>query len=208
MLPKKKPGKTTEDFGQDASRYALLLANWYNICMKQFAFQIAALVVVIVAGFFLTSKQTLFNQKIGDTSGNPKISSGKKLKIIDPQVVNGEATKVVINIEIADTKEKRSKGLGGRQSLATDSGMLFIFDRTDKYTFWMKGLSFPLDFIWIKDGEVVEISPDIPPPESGQKDEDLPKYTPTVGVNKVLEVNDGFSKAHNVKVGDTVELSN
>ncbi|MBI2595630.1 DUF192 domain-containing protein [Candidatus Daviesbacteria bacterium] len=174
--------------------------------MKHFVFQIVALVAVIVAGFFLTSQQVLFNKKIGSAPGNQKVSPEKKLKIIDQNVINGDAEGTVINIEIADTKEKRSKGLGGRQSLASDSGMLFIFDKTDKFTFWMKGLSFPLDFIWIKDDEIVEISPDIPFPESGQKDEDLPRYTPATQINKVLEVNGGFSAANNVKVGDKIEV--
>ncbi len=201
MQPKKKPEKTIRVYGRGVSK-----CIWYNIYVKQFVFQIVALVAVIIAGFYLTSQQSLFNQKIGGTPGSQKVSLEKKLKIIDPTIVSGDAAKVVVNIEIADTKEKRSRGLGGRQSLATDSGMLFVFDKADRYTFWMKGLSFPLDFIWLKDDEIVEISPDIPSPESGQKDADLPRYTPAAEVSQVLEVNSGFSKEHNVKVGDKIEV--
>ena len=96
--------------------------------------------------------------------------------------------------------------MGGRESLASDSGMLFVFDRVDKHVFWMKGLSFALDFVWIKDDKVVDVSENIPPPESGQTDESLPIYTSKVEFNKVLEVNAGTVKKLNIKVGDTIKL--
>lgn len=111
-----------------------------------------------------------------------------------------------IKVEIADTQGKRSKGLGGRESLASDSGMLFIFPKEDKYPFWMKGLNFPLDFVWIKGDKVVDILQNIPPPAEGTKDESLPIYLPKEEVDKVLEVNAGTSERLNIKVGDKIEI--
>lgn len=112
----------------------------------------------------------------------------------------------VINIEIADTQSKRSKGLGGRASLASSSGMLFVFEKPDKYPFWMKGLNFPLDFIWIKSSEVADILENIQPPAPGVPDSSLQIYTSNTEVDKVLEVAGGFVKAHGIKVGDKIEL--
>jgi len=121
-------------------------------------------------------------------------------------------TEAVINdtnfkVEVADTQAKRSRGLGGRESLASDSGMLFIFQKVDKYPFWMKGLKFPLDFIWIKDDKVVDILQNIPQPQPGQKDEELSIYTSTVPIDKVLEVNAGTVERLDIKVGDIVKIT-
>lgn len=158
--------------------------------MKKFIFQAVFLIIVIMAAL------AYYTQKLPTL---PFINQPAKFGA----VTIGET---VIKVEIADTQEKRAKGLGGRQTLATDSGMLFIFDRVDKHGFWMKGLSFPLDFIWIKDQKVVDIYKNAPPVASGQQDKELPIYVPSEPVNMVLEVNAGFSDSHNIKVGDTVSI--
>lgn len=111
---------------------------------------------------------------------------------------------VKLNVEIVDTQTQRTKGLGGRDSLASDSGMLFTFNEPSKYSFWMKGLSFPLDFVWIKGDKVVSILQNVPPPASNQPDSSLPVYQPNVEVDKVLEVNAGVVQRLNIKVGDTL----
>lgn len=111
-----------------------------------------------------------------------------------------------IRVEIADTQGQRNKGLGGRESLAQDEGMLFIFDRQDKYPFWMKGLKFPLDIIWIAGDKVVDIFPNVPPPTAGQKDETLLIYQSKIPIDKVLEVNSGTVDRLKIKIGDTIKL--
>ena len=52
-------------------------------------------------------------------------------------------------VEIADTPGVRLEGLMDRAGLAQDCGMLFIFDKEDKYGFWMKNTLIPLDIIWL-----------------------------------------------------------
>src|SRR4030042_2564613 len=59
--------------------------------------------------------------------------------------INGQK----IFVEIADTPEKRSQGLSGRDNLSQNQGMLFIFNQPAIPSFWMKDMNFPLDFIWI-----------------------------------------------------------
>lgn len=111
-----------------------------------------------------------------------------------------------LKVEIADTKEKRALGLGGRESLASDSGMLFIFEREDKYAFWMKSMKFPLDFIWIKDEKVVDFIKDAKAPLPGQKDNELPLYAPNQPIDSLLEVNAGFVDSYSIKVGDDAKI--
>ncbi len=111
-----------------------------------------------------------------------------------------------LKVEIADTQGKRTKGLGGRESLASEGGMLFIFPKPEKHPFWMKGLTFALDFIWIRGDTVVDIFPNIQPPVPNQSDESLPIYQSKEEVDKVLEVNGGTVQRLNIKVGDTVKI--
>ncbi len=161
--------------------------------MKKFIIQTVLLIVVIgVAVFFISPKG-------GGSIALPFLPQKEKsasLQINDAK----------LQVEVADTPTKRSKGLGGRASLGENEGMLFAFDKEDKYPFWMKGLSFPLDFVWIKGTEVVDISENIQPPVSGQSDASLPIIAPKVPVDKVLEVNAGVIKKFNIKVGDTVSV--
>ena len=105
-----------------------------------------------------------------------------------------------INIEIADSSEKRAQGLSGRKTLEKNSGMLFIFDKSNYYNFHMQNMNFPLDFIWINNDEIVEIIPNV----SASSHQPPDYLRPSIPVDKVLEVNAGFSSENNIKVGDTI----
>jgi len=144
---------------------------------------IFVLIIVFVVGYFLFS----MNLKAKDIS--PENSS------------RVEINNTTIYLEIADTNEKRSLGLGGRDSLLQDYGMLFVFPKKDLYVFWMKGMRFPLDMIWISDNKIVDITKSAPVVKSGE----LPRYTSKAPANYVLEVNAGFTDEHNIKIGDTIK---
>lgn len=159
--------------------------------MKKFVIQAVLLITValVAIAFFGPGKKN-------SIPFTPQTSENKQLTI--------GSTK--INIEIADSPDERRKGLGEKESLASDSGMLFIFEKNGKYGFWMKGLNFPLDFIWIREKKVVDIIKNALPPSQDQKDEDLPIYMPREEVDMVLEVNSGFADGNGIKVGDIVEI--
>src|SRR3989344_5951892 len=80
-----------------------------------------------------------------------------------PQVKVGDT---VFLVDIADAPEERAQGLAGRPSLRSDQAMLFIFDRPDLYGFWMKGMFFPIDIIWIKDNQVIGFEEELDPDSS------------------------------------------
>ena len=115
-------------------------------------------------------------------------------KTKSPQVKIGDK---IFNIEIAKTNVERAKGLSGRDSLAPDTGMLFIFPRSDIYSFWMKDTSIPLDILWIQDNKIVDITTLNPP-----TDNYIPSYTPKEKANYVLELNanSGLKIGENVKI--------
>ncbi len=163
--------------------------------MKKFSVQIIALLLLIGGSLIF------FNP----TGKSPSIEI--PFLPAKPQIFKLEVNGAVLTVEIADTPSKRNKGLGNRESLALDQGMLFIFDRLDKYNFWMKGLKFPLDFVWIKDDKVVDILQNIPAPVKNQTDKDLPIYTSKELINKVLEVNAGVVQKLGIKTGDNIKIS-
>jgi uncharacterized membrane protein (UPF0127 family) len=112
-----------------------------------------------------------------------------------------------INATVADTEEKRKKGLSGISALSEDEGMIFVFPESGYYSFWMKDMLFPIDIIWIDENkEVVYIKKNALPesfPDSfsslDAEDEKTAKY--------VLEVFSGFADKFSLSVGDAVEFS-
>ncbi|MFH1111561.1 MAG: DUF192 domain-containing protein [Patescibacteria group bacterium] len=123
------------------------------------------------------------------------------------QNINTSRLKVgesIINVEIADTPAKQNKGLSGRESLAADSGMLFVYSKPAKIIFWMKDMRFVLDFVWIANGQVIQLDENIPPPPT-PTDEPARIY-PQDYYDMVLEVSAGWIKNNQIKIGDKVEL--
>jgi len=99
--------------------------------------------------------------------------------------INGKTYK----LEVADTKEKRTKGLMFRENLPEDEGMLFIFPTETKSSFWMYNTKIPLDIIWLsKDWEVVYVEKNVPPCESTNPN-NCPIYSPGQKAKYVIEIN-------------------
>ncbi|HZZ98555.1 MAG TPA: DUF192 domain-containing protein [Candidatus Saccharimonadia bacterium] len=111
-----------------------------------------------------------------------------------------------LTVEPARTEAQIERGLGYRDKVSGD-GMLFYLPQPAVATFWMKGMRFPLDFIWINVNTVTDITENVPPPVSANiPDDKMPLYRPNGIVTQVLEVPAGFVKAHNIQKGDSVTL--
>ncbi|MDH5463959.1 MAG: DUF192 domain-containing protein [Nitrosopumilus sp.] len=71
---------------------------------------------------------------------------------------------VVVDVQIADTDVKRTRGLMFEEQMPYDQGMLFIYEESGNYSFWMHNVEFALDIIWFDDkGNAVHIEQDVPP---------------------------------------------
>ena len=112
----------------------------------------------------------------------------------------GEQT---LGVEIADSAEEWSQGLSGREKLAEDEGMLFVFDDQVRRSFWMRQMRFSLDMMFIRDGRINEIVRNVPAP-SGSQDGTEIRVQSQETADWVLEVNSGWAQEHGVKVGDEV----
>ena len=107
-------------------------------------------------------------------------------------------------VEVATTKKQWEQGLSDRTDLGDVDGMLFTFPQYHIPIFWMKDMHFPIDMIWISNGEVVEIHHSVPLETSDK----LPTYSPSVPVNMVLETKAGWAKESGIKIGDILTTSN
>ena len=109
--------------------------------------------------------------------------------------------KSTVLVEIADTDEKRARGLMFRQTLAPSEGMIFVFDEPGFHPFWMKNTLIPLDMIWL-DAEyrILSIAHSVPP----CKADPCPSYPHEGAATYVVEVVSGYARRHGLKVGDRV----
>jgi len=110
----------------------------------------------------------------------------------------------VIDVEIADTKEERTKGLMYRDSMNDNHGMFFVFDNEEKLSFWMKNTLIPLDMIFFDSNyRVVHVQKNARPCKA-----DPCEVFPSIKPAKyVLEVKAGTSDRLEIKEGDTVQVN-
>ena len=112
---------------------------------------------------------------------------------------------VPLRVELA-RNEVGDLGLSGRAGLEPGTGMLFVAEEPILQGFWMKGMRFCLDLVWIEQGRVVGATEGVCPPPPGTPEEALPLYFPPRPVRYVLEVPAGWLKAHALGPGAPVVL--
>ena len=109
-----------------------------------------------------------------------------------------------IYLEVADSEIERTQGLSGRASLYKNRGLIFVFPNSQIYNFWMKDMNFPLDFIWLNEKKVIDLTENVPVPIN--KDlSNLTLYQPRDKANEVIELNAGTVKELGIKIGDTLK---
>jgi len=149
------------------------------------------IVVLLVFGRGLTTT-SLLNPK---TNSQSITQSKKGIVVVIIKTLNVDA-------EVADTAAKRKKGLSKRDSLPLNQGMLFVFEQSGMYGFWMKDMKFPIDIIWLDENKrIVDIVQNVPV-EPGKKDSQLTIYKPDGDAKYVLEINAGLSQLNALQKGD------
>ena len=158
---------------------------------------------ILLVIFLITLLVTLFGY-IGDY-----LKSIKQATVGDSVNIGGQSRttpsvtigNTLVPVEVVKDEQALQKGLSGRTSLDQNSGMFFIFPRASIYRFWMPDMHFPIDLFWINNGQVVGIEQDMSP----YFDPSNPRYySPSVPAQYVLEVNAGFARRNNIRVGDPV----
>jgi uncharacterized membrane protein (UPF0127 family) len=107
-----------------------------------------------------------------------------------------------VQVEVANTPERLSRGLSGRASLAEGRGMIFPYARADRHGFWMYDMHFDIDMVWIRGGRIVDVTSRVPHDPPGE----LPVYRPGVPADLILEVPAGTAERLGWKIGDPVTV--
>jgi uncharacterized membrane protein (UPF0127 family) len=104
----------------------------------------------------------------------------------------------VFAVELANTDEKRTRGLMDRKELPEGRGMLFDFQRDQEVSMWMQNTFIPLDMIFIRaDGRVHRIAENTEPHST--------RIISSGGqVRAVLEVIGGTARKFGIAPGDRV----
>lgn len=124
-----------------------------------------------------------------------------------PLTVEAElcVNEVRIPVQVADTPEERAAGLSGYAGLPENAGMLFVYAELQQPSFWMKGMEFAIDIIWLTEGTVVQIHAAVPPAATDTPDDNLPRYRPDEPITHVLELNAGAAERLGIVVGSRIE---
>ena len=111
----------------------------------------------------------------------------------------GKNTRETFLVEVIRDKEGLKKGLSFRDQMPEDHGMLFVLDTSQDTAFWMKGMKFPLDIIFIDQNmQIIEILENLQPCEK------CPVYFPRMRPAYGLELNAGLARKFGFTPGDTV----
>jgi uncharacterized membrane protein (UPF0127 family) len=102
-----------------------------------------------------------------------------------------------VEVRVADTGDTRYTGLSGTGSLSPDEGMWFVHPEEGRQAYVMRGMSFPLDIVFVdSNGTVTRIfHADVA--GAGAPYRARAKY--------VLEVNRGWANRTGLEAGDRVE---
>jgi uncharacterized membrane protein (UPF0127 family) len=127
--------------------------------------------------------------------GEPKIAfETQELSIT---LSNGGHIPVIA--EIAKSPEQRERGLMYRKTLEDGHGMLFIFEKDQVLSFWMKNTFVPLSIAFISsDGVILEIM--------DMKPESTVTVTSSRSARYALEVPQGWFSRMYVEPGNTITL--
>ncbi len=109
----------------------------------------------------------------------------------------------VFEADVADSIWKRITGLSGREPKENGNKMFFIFPDKARRIFWMRGMKFSIDIIWISGDEIIGIEESVPV-ESGFS---LKKYSSPSAVDRVLELPAGYCKQYKISIGDKIIIN-
>jgi len=117
----------------------------------------------------------------------------------DKVTVTGDWGQASFTVDVADDNAERAQGLMFVENMSTLTGMLFVYDRPQSVSFWMKNTLIPLDMLFVApDGEVLRVHENAIPG-------DLTPIPGGDGIQMVLEINGGLSRRLGITEGDVLQ---
>lgn len=115
-------------------------------------------------------------------------------------IINGISFKA----EFANSTESKRIGLSKYKKIDDNFVMVFPFEESGKPVFWMKGMHFPIDIIFVNENRITQIYSDVKNPE--KENSPLPLYIPDSISDMVIEASAGTAKKYNFKKGNKIEI--
>ena len=144
------------------------------------------LIILALVGVFLAA--------LAPDSASAQTAAQPVLPCIELRIGSKKAT-----AEIADEDHERTVGLMFRKSLASDSGMLFVMDRTAPVGFWMKNTEVPLTIAYIDPAGIIKELHDLEP----HNETPVPSRFPNIAY--ALEMPQGWFSKNNIWPGERIE---
>jgi len=122
-----------------------------------------------------------------------------KLAVKELTIKKADGTTVTVQAEMAVKEEERNYGFMNRKNIPDGTGMLFVFERDQILSFWMKNTPTPLSIAYLDSEGVIKNIYDMKPFS-------LEPIKSTVSCRYALEVPQGWYTRTGVKVGDKVTV--
>ena len=121
----------------------------------------------------------------------------KKLPVTTITITRADGSTVTVQAEVAKNEEDRNHGFMERKKIPDGTGMIFIFDKEQILSFWMKNTPHPLSIAYIDSRGKIRNIYDMTPFS-------LSPIKSTSSCRYALEVPQGWYEKENIQVGDTV----
>ncbi|MDS1310708.1 MULTISPECIES: DUF192 domain-containing protein [Marinobacter] len=147
-----------------------------------------------------------FVATLAGCSGSAAVEPSVGLPVIEGCFVTA-SNAVSVSLELARAPRDRQKGLMGRKSMATSSGMLFEYQeqQSPDHGFWMFQTLIPLDIAYLNNQGVIGNIKQMEPCDSSSGAR-CPSYPAEVAFISAVEMNAGFFEANDIGVGDRLKL--
>lgn len=123
-----------------------------------------------------------------------------KLQKTTLKITKKDETEVSLIVEIAKTPKEREFGFMERKNIPDGTGMIFVFEKDQILSFWMKNTPHPLSIAYIDSNGKIRNLNDMTPFS-------LSPVVSTSSVRYALEVPQGWFEKESINVGDFVDIS-
>ncbi len=117
-----------------------------------------------------------------------------------PQIKNIKISNKEYRVEVVKSFADQAKGLSQRDNMGEIDGMLFEYPDNQIRSFWMKGMRFDLDIVWINDNKIIGITKDVSHVDQNKS------YKSPEECNMVLELPAGEAEKNNLQIGDEINF--
>ena len=124
----------------------------------------------------------------------------KTLPVKDVKIIRQDGNEFIVKAEIAEKTEDRNHGYMERKNIPDGTGMLFVFEKDQILSFWMKNTPHPLSIAYIDSNGIIRDIFDMQPFS-------LETIASTTKARYALEVPQGWFAKEGIEVGDSLKIT-